>query len=75
VLLLTDICDEQPGDWGPRRISREDIEATFSGEWIVENLQTCIREINRPEIQAWTAKAWLATIRHVGPLTHLAATT
>jgi cyclopropane fatty-acyl-phospholipid synthase-like methyltransferase len=63
VLYLTCLSDEQSGDWGPRRVSRDDIYTTFGDGWVVEDLRSCTREINRPEIDAGTAKAWLATIR------------
>ncbi len=65
VLYLTCICDQQPGDWGPHRVTREEIERTFGDGWVIRELTTCTRELNRPELQTWEAKAWMATIRRV----------
>jgi cyclopropane fatty-acyl-phospholipid synthase-like methyltransferase len=65
VLFLCCLSDRQSGDWGPRRVSREDIYETFSDGWQVEDLTSVVRQINRPEIQTWTAEAWLATIRRL----------
>jgi len=31
--------DREPGDWGPRRVSRGEIEDSFAGRWRVETIE------------------------------------
>jgi ubiquinone/menaquinone biosynthesis C-methylase UbiE len=52
--------DREPGDDGPRRIGRDELEATFSECW--EVVEIAPSRIER-SIQRGAAKAWLATIR------------
>jgi len=52
--------DCEPGDWGPRRVSRAEIRATFAGGWQVESIQPARIEVT---ISPDGAEAWLATIR------------
>ncbi len=63
VLYLTCLSDKEPGDWGPRRLSREQIEAAFANGWSVEDIVPCKRRTNHPEAPTGEAEAWLATIR------------
>lgn len=58
VLYLTCVCDREPGDSGPRRVSEADIRTTFTRGWAIDELRTCMRE-RRPS----AAIAWLGTIR------------
>jgi SAM-dependent methyltransferase len=67
-VYVTCISDRQGGDWGPHRVTEQELRAAFRDEWVIEDLRSCVREIRRPEVQAWAAEAWLATVRHVqGP--------
>jgi cyclopropane fatty-acyl-phospholipid synthase-like methyltransferase len=52
--------DRQPGDWGPRRVSRAEIRATFTSGWRVESIEPARIEVT---ISPDGAEAWLATIR------------
>ena len=52
--------DRQPGDWGPRRVSRAEIRASFSDGWQVESTERAKLEVT---IDPDGAEAWLATIR------------
>ena len=51
--------DEQPGDWGPRRITREEILSTFDDGWTVESVESTTIDLT---INSDGARAWLATI-------------
>lgn len=51
--------DREPGTWGPRRVSRDEIEATFTGDWIVDEIQPVQFELN---IEAGGVHAWRATV-------------
>jgi cyclopropane fatty-acyl-phospholipid synthase-like methyltransferase len=54
--------DSQPGDWGPRRVHREEIEDAFADGWEILSLTPDEFSIN--PIQGITAtRAWLAVIR------------
>jgi SAM-dependent methyltransferase len=51
--------DLQPGHLGPRRIAREEIEASFGDGWWIDSIEPAKLETTmRPE----GAEAWLATI-------------
>jgi len=51
--------DQQPGDWGPRRVSRAEIESSFTDGWRVESIEASMIEIT---IDPEGAHAWLAVI-------------
>jgi SAM-dependent methyltransferase len=53
--------DRQPGDWGPRRITRAEIEAAFADGWVIERLEPAEFEIN-PTFGTTRVQAWLAVI-------------
>jgi SAM-dependent methyltransferase len=54
--------DRQPGDWGPRRVRREEIISAFADGWTVAEIAAAEFSIN-PGFGGATAQAWLATIR------------
>jgi SAM-dependent methyltransferase len=54
--------DRQAGDWGPRRVARNEIEQAFGAEWTIETIEPATFEIN-PIFGETTALAWLATVR------------
>lgn len=58
-LFLMCFSDRQPGQWGPRRIRFEDIQASFADGWQVESIDAAEFEVT---IDPNGAKAWLATI-------------
>ena len=51
--------DLQPGDWGPRRVSRAEIESSFAEGWRIESIEPSRIEIT---IDPEGARAWLAII-------------
>lgn len=61
TLWLLCYADRQPGTWGPRRIRQADLLRTFTGGWLVEQIQPAMIEAT-PNMGAPAAYAWLATI-------------
>jgi cyclopropane fatty-acyl-phospholipid synthase-like methyltransferase len=53
--------DRQPGTWGPRRVSAEELRAAFSDGWTVESITADTFEIN-PMEGTTQVQAWLAVI-------------
>lgn len=55
--LMACFSDRQPGDWGPRRVRREEIRTAFSVGWEVESIEAAQFETNldQPIVQAWLA--------------------
>jgi SAM-dependent methyltransferase len=37
--------DRQPGDWGPRRVTQDDIRATFSAGWRIEYIEPAVIDL------------------------------
>lgn len=57
MLALSDL---EPGDYGPRRVSRQEIRATFAGGWRIDRMQEATFEgRGRPE---GGYRAWLSSI-------------
>jgi SAM-dependent methyltransferase len=57
--LMCCFSDRQPGDWGPRRISQDEIRASFAGQWRIESIEAVEFETT---LTPPTAQAWLSTI-------------
>ena len=49
--------DRQPGDWGPRRVSQDEIRASFARGWQVESIEAARFDvtIDPAGVQAWQA--------------------
>jgi SAM-dependent methyltransferase len=58
-IFLCCFSDREPGDWGPRRVSEDDIRNAFEREWDVESVQAVQFVTNRTPA---VAEAWLASI-------------
>ena len=54
--------DRQPGDFGPRRVSQDDLRSAFGHGWTIADITASTFEVN-PGLPTDTAQAWLATIR------------
>jgi Thiopurine S-methyltransferase (TPMT) len=54
--------DRQPGTWGPRRVSADELRAAFGDGWAVESITADTFDIN-PVGGATQVQAWLAAIR------------
>jgi SAM-dependent methyltransferase len=57
--LVLCFSDQQPGAAGPRRVSQEEIRASFADGWHVDSIEASVIETNW---QDRSAKAWLARI-------------
>ena len=60
-LYLICFSDRQPGDWGPRRITRGELEQSFSAGWAIARIEPVVFDINplpeATEVQAWLLEA------------------
>ncbi len=54
--------DQQPGDWGPRRVRADELRSAFHDGWAVESISADAFEIN-PIGGTTQVQAWLAAIR------------
>lgn len=50
--------DAQPGDWGPRRVRREELEAAFADGWRLAVVEPATLQVT---FQAEPIRAWRAT--------------
>jgi cyclopropane fatty-acyl-phospholipid synthase-like methyltransferase len=57
--FLLCFSDRQPGDTGPRRVSRDEIRATFAEGWRIDSIEPTTIDIT---ISADGARAWLASM-------------
>ncbi len=66
TFYLMCFSDLQPGDWGPRRVSQDELRAAFSDCWSVGSIEAATFAVNPYGIDddavADTCQAWLATI-------------
>ena len=51
--------DRQPGDWGPRRVSQDEIRSSFADGWRVELIEAATMDIT---ISPEGVRAWLSII-------------
>jgi len=47
--------DQEPGDWGPRRVTQAEIRAVFRDGWRVDYIQRAAFEITDGQVHAWLA--------------------
>ena len=59
VLHLLCFSDRQPGSFGPRRVTQQELKHSFADGWDVSEIVATTFVTNLPELQA---QAWLATI-------------
>lgn len=69
-LFLLCFSDAEPGDQGPRRVSRKEIEDAFDEGWEVEIVEPSRFEV-RPDLKDFTfseggPKAWFVVVRRAG---------
>lgn len=50
--------DRQPGDWGPRRVSQDELRHSFADGWRVDAIEETLLEITLSPVGA---QAWLAS--------------
>jgi cyclopropane fatty-acyl-phospholipid synthase-like methyltransferase len=54
--------DRQPGDWGPRRVSQEEIRSSFARGWRVDSIQAATFDVTSDPAGV---RAWHATITRI----------
>jgi SAM-dependent methyltransferase len=68
-LFLMCFSDQEPGEQGPRRISKGELHTAFKDGWTIESIEPYQLEV-RPNIQfqfsAGGPKAWFAVVRRTG---------
>ncbi|MBV8387894.1 MAG: class I SAM-dependent methyltransferase [Acidimicrobiia bacterium] len=58
-VFLMCFSDRQPGDWGPRRITKDELRASFADGWRIDAIDPVGLDVI---IQPDPVQAWLATI-------------
>ena len=53
--FLMCFSDQQPGEWGPRRVTQAEIRSVFSDGWRVNYIQPSAFETNVGQAHAWLA--------------------
>jgi SAM-dependent methyltransferase len=66
-LYLMCFSDRQPGTFGPRRVSQDELRAAFRDGWTILAIQAESFAINPGAFGTATAQAWLATVRRLSP--------
>jgi SAM-dependent methyltransferase len=56
--FLLCFSDQEPGDWGPRRVTQAEIRAVFARGWTVDSIEATRFDANFAD----GAAAWLATL-------------
>lgn len=54
--------DRQPGDWGPRRVTQDEIRTNFAEGWRVDSIEPAIIDIT---IDPNGAQAWLSVMTRI----------
>lgn len=69
-LFLLCFSDSEPGDQGPRRVSRKEIEDTFADSWVIESIEPSRYEVrpdpNDASFLDGGPKAWFVVARRSG---------
>ncbi len=55
--------DRQPGEYGPRRVTQDELRAAFVTGWVVVSIEAAAFEVNQP--MGPFAQAWLAVIERI----------
>ena len=66
-LYLMCFSDRQPGTFGPRRVSQDELRAAFGDGWTILAIQADTFALNLGFFPATTAQAWLATVSRLSP--------
>lgn len=69
-LFLLCFSDAEPGNQGPRRVSRKEIEDAFAEGWVVERIEATRFEV-RPDLKDFHfsdggPKAWFVVVKRAG---------
>jgi SAM-dependent methyltransferase len=66
-LYLMCFSDRQPGMFGPRRVSQDELRAAFTDGWTIVAIEAEAFALNRGAFGIATAQAWLATVSRADP--------
>ena len=66
-LYLMCFSDRQPGMFGPRRVSQDELRAAFADGWTIVAIEAEAFALNREAFGIATAQAWLATVSRIDP--------
>jgi cyclopropane fatty-acyl-phospholipid synthase-like methyltransferase len=55
--------DRQPGDYGPRRVTEDELRAAFADGWTITGIDADTFEVNQGALPVTTVQAWLAAIQ------------
>jgi cyclopropane fatty-acyl-phospholipid synthase-like methyltransferase len=58
--------DRQPGDYGPRRVTQDELRAAFSDGWAVTSIEADDFDVNPGWFPAPIVRAWRADIQRTG---------
>src|SRR5437762_5877868 len=66
-LFLGCFSDEEPGEQGPRRVSKKELHAAFAEGWVIESIEPTRAEV-RPDLKDLSfseggPKAWFVVVR------------
>jgi cyclopropane fatty-acyl-phospholipid synthase-like methyltransferase len=69
-LFLMCFSDEEPGEQGPRRVSKKELHTAFAEGWSIESIEPTRAEV-RPDLKDLNfseggPKAWFAVVRRAG---------
>lgn len=66
-LYLLCFSDAEPGQQGPRRVSRKEIESAFAHSWVIESIESSRYEVrpdpNDASFKEGGPKAWFVVVR------------
>ena len=51
--------DRQPGDWGPRRVHRDEIRASFATGWRIDSIEPATIEVT---VDIGSVSAWMVSV-------------
>ena len=68
-LFLGCFSDEEPGEQGPRRVSKKELHAAFAEGWVIESIEPTRAEV-RPDLKDLSfseggPKAWFVVVRRL----------
>ena len=61
--FLMCFSDQQPGDWGPRRVTQAEIRAVFRAGWRVNSIEPSAFATNEGQAHAWLASISTLALR------------
>lgn len=68
-LFLMCFSDKEPGNYGPRRITREELHSAFAEGWAIESIEPTQFELNPKftgaQFSPGGPKSWFATIKRI----------